>query len=49
MKIHGNSLKNDKPHHLYEIHDKEDGELFKYGISHDNIDEDGISNRLGFS
>jgi len=42
VKIHGNSLDNDKPHHLYEIHDKEDGELLKYGISHDPIDEDGL-------
>jgi len=46
MKIHGNSLKNKKPHHLYEIHDKGEGELFKYGISHDPIDEDGLSKRI---
>ncbi len=46
IKIHGNSLENDKPHHLYEIHDKAEGELLKYGISHDPIDEDGLSQRI---
>lgn len=46
MKVHGNSLDNDKPHHLYEIHDKEKGELLKYGISHDPVDEDGLSQRI---
>lgn len=46
MKPHGNSLDNDRPHHLYEIHDAADNELFKYGISHDPIDEDGLSKRI---
>lgn len=43
---HGNSLGNKKPHHLYEIWDKEEGDVFKYGISQDPIDEDGLSNRI---
>lgn len=45
-KVHGNSNLNEQPHHLYEIHDKEKGELFKYGISHDPIEEDGLSQRI---
>lgn len=46
MAEHGNSNKNPKPHHLYEIRDSEDDDVFKYGISHDPIDEDGYSNRM---
>jgi URI fold toxin 2 len=46
MSKHGNSNKNNKPHHLYEIRDAVDDEVFKYGISHDPIDEDGYSNRM---
>jgi hypothetical protein len=46
MLIHGNSNKNTKPHHLYAIYDKEKDDLFKYGISHDPIDADGLSDRL---
>lgn len=45
-KPHGNSLKNSNPHHLYEIRDKEDGDIFKYGISHEPIEEDGLSKRI---
>lgn len=45
-KLHGNSNENQKPHHLYEIRDKEEGEVFKYGISHDPIGEDGLSKRI---
>jgi hypothetical protein len=45
-KVHGNSLRNDKPHHLYEIRDKEKGEVFKYGISSGPIDEEGQSLRM---
>ena len=45
MLFHGNSNKNNKPHHLYAIYDKEDDGLFKYGISHDPIDADGLSDR----
>jgi URI fold toxin 2 len=31
---HNNSNQNMKPHHLYEIIDKEGEDVFKYGISH---------------
>ena len=31
---HGNSYENDAPHHLYEIQDKEEDDIFKYGISY---------------
>ena len=44
MAEHGNSNKNSKPHHLYEIRDSEDDDIFKYGISHYPIGEDGYSN-----
>ena len=46
MSEHGNSNKNNKAHHLYEIRDAVDDDVFKYGISHDPIDEDGYSNRM---
>ena len=39
-------MKNQKSHHLYEIRDKEYGDVFKYGISHDPIEEDGLSKRI---
>jgi hypothetical protein len=43
---HGNSHQNDKPHHLYEIRDKQEEDIFKYGISADPIEADGLSKRL---
>lgn len=43
---HGNSRQNQKLHHLYEIFDDHEEEVFKYGISADEIDSDGLSNRL---
>jgi len=43
--FHGNSNKNNKLHHLYEIRDSTDDDVFKFGISHDPIDEDGLSER----
>jgi len=46
MSEHGNSNKNNRLHHLYEIRDSVDDDVFKYGISHDSIDEDGYSNRM---
>ncbi|MCA0237844.1 MAG: hypothetical protein LCH81_15820 [Bacteroidetes bacterium] len=46
MSEHGNSNQNDKPHHLYEIRDSVDDDVFKYGISHDPIGDDGYSNRM---
>ncbi len=46
MSKHGNSLENNKPHHLYQIEDLEEKQVFKYGISDNSIDEDGLSNRV---
>ncbi|NUQ24273.1 MAG: hypothetical protein HUU34_09980 [Saprospiraceae bacterium] len=43
---HGNSHKNKNPHHLYEIKDTLENEVYKYGISDDPIDENGLSNRV---
>ena len=43
---HGNSRNNTKLHHLYAIYDKEKDDLFKYGISHDPIDADALSDRM---
>ncbi len=45
MTFHGNSKRNNKPHHLYEIVDDEQKDTFKYGISCDPIEEDGLSER----
>jgi hypothetical protein len=44
--LHGNSNNNDRVHHLYEIRDSVDDDVFKYGISHDPIGEDGQSKRM---
>jgi hypothetical protein len=46
MQPHGNSYKNQKPHHVYVVYDKQDDDIFKYGISHDPIESDGLSARL---
>ena len=46
MKPHGNSLDNFNLHHLYVILKKEDGDTFKYGISDDPIEADGLSERV---
>lgn len=47
MALHRNSNRNQEPHHLYEIWDKEKDEVFKYGISDDPIEpEDGLSDRV---
>ncbi len=46
MGFHGNSKKNEKEHHLYAIHDKEENDIFKYGISDKAIGEDGYSRRM---
>lgn len=46
MSSHGNSNQNRARHHLYEIWDKQDEETFKYGISDDPIEEDGLSERV---
>ncbi len=46
MSNHGNSLQNPNPHHLYEIRDRKDNDVFKYGISDEPIGSDGMSNRM---
>ncbi|MGK0364785.1 MAG: hypothetical protein ACI85O_001843 [Saprospiraceae bacterium] len=43
--IHGNSRKSDKLHHLYAIHDREEENIFKYGISGEPLSEDDKSSR----
>jgi hypothetical protein len=45
MKIHGNSLQNKDKHHLYEIIDTEENDIFKYGISAETLNQDGTSPR----
>ena len=46
-KRHGNSIDhNNSPHHLYEIRDIQENDIFKYGISQDPIESDGLSKRL---
>ena len=45
MQFHGNSRNNSKEHHLYAIYDKEEGDIFKYGIS-DKPVKDGYSQRM---
>jgi len=45
-KHHGNSHENEEDHHLYVIVDKLDDDIVKYGISSDEINEDGLSNRI---
>ncbi|NBC07989.1 MAG: hypothetical protein GVY26_12420 [Bacteroidetes bacterium] len=44
--FHGNSKRNPKPHHLYEIIDSIDEDVVKYGISAEDINEEGYSNRM---
>lgn len=46
MKFHGNAKKNSESNHLYEVLDKLTDNTHKYGISHDPIDLDGLSNRI---
>jgi len=31
--VHWNSYENEEPHHLYEIIDRVDNDVYKYGIS----------------
>ncbi len=45
-KIHSNSHENQEFHHLYALDDTENESVFKYGISDDPIEEDGISKRI---
>lgn len=44
--FHKNSYRNPLPHHLYQIIDKIDDDVFKYGISCDPIGLDGMSDRI---
>lgn len=46
MSLHRNSNQNEGIHHLYEIWDKGEDTLFKYGISDDPIEEDNLSDRI---
>lgn len=46
MTPHGNSYLNIKLHHVYVIYDKDTDDIYKYGISHDPIEADGLSARL---
>ena len=43
---HGNSYQNNRLHHLYEIIDRVDDSVFKYGISFKPIGEDELSERM---
>lgn len=43
---HRNSYENEEPHHLYEIIDRVDNDVFKYGISCKPIAEEGTSSRM---
>lgn len=45
-KPHGNSNKNDNDHHLYEIWDSKEEKVYKYGISNDPVEDDGLSKRV---
>ncbi len=44
-KEHGNSLGNNELHHLYQINDDEENDVFKYGISGEALLPDGSSGR----
>ncbi len=44
-KEHGNLTSNPADHHLYEIIDKVDDDVFKYGISGKKLRADGSSPR----
>lgn len=48
MPIHGNSRENNQLHHLYQIDDIQDKEVFKYGITDDPIEKDGLSKRVRY-
>jgi len=45
MKKHGNSNENEAEHHLYEIHDVERDDVYKYGICGDPLNPDRTSPR----
>ena len=43
--MHGNDKRNANPHHLYDIYKSSNRDTFKYGISDDPIEDDGLSAR----
>lgn len=43
--MHGNDKRNPNPHHLYDIYRNSDRDTFKYGVSDNPIDADGLSAR----
>ncbi|MCU0393921.1 MAG: hypothetical protein MUE81_22655 [Thermoflexibacter sp.] len=45
MRKHGNANENDNLHHLYEIDDIQEEDIFKYGISGKPLNPDGTSAR----
>lgn len=45
-KFHGNDKRNANPHHLYLIGDKKEDDIFKYGISQEEIGDDDLSDRI---
>lgn len=45
MSKHGNANENDSLHHLYEIDDIQEDDVFKYGISGKPLKQDGTSTR----
>lgn len=45
MKPHANSHQNQEEHHLYEIYDTAERDVYKYGISGDPLYADGSSPR----
>lgn len=46
MGFHGNSYQNEELHHLYVIMDGDDDSIYKYGITDDSVDSDGLSERV---
>ena len=46
MSFHGNSYQNKNLHLLYVIHDKDRGDIDKYGITDDEIKADGTCGRV---
>lgn len=43
---HGNSHENMNPHHLYAIDDIQEDDLFKYRVTDDPLEADGLPARL---
>ncbi len=44
-KVHGNSLKSQKKHHVYQIDDRTQMDIYKYGISGGKLNKNGTSRR----